>query len=153
MSLLLQETLLLKIHKTSTTETYKNTHMPDFKQGKDVESQTSPTNMTANENGDDNICPPETTISQIEEQLVRDDITNELYMPLPSTIAQKRKKKMLYVPLDFEISLTIDAFVDSGAYLSAFAQAGMDRNNKQQAPANIFKIDDPPNFQIQVANG
>ena len=24
---------------------------------------------------------------------------------------------------------------------------------KQQAPANIFKIDDPPNFQIQVASG
>ena len=24
---------------------------------------------------------------------------------------------------------------------------------KQQAPANIFKLDDPPNFQVQVANG
>ena len=28
----------------------------------------------------------------------------------------------------------------------------MDRN-KQQAPSNILKIDDPPNFQIHVANG
>ena len=59
---------------------------------------------------------------------------------------------MLYVPLDFKNGLTIDAPVDSGAYVSAIAQTEMDRI-KQQAPANIFKIEDPPNFQIQVANG
>ena len=58
---------------------------------------------------------------------------------------------MLYVPLDFENGLTIDALVDSGAYVSAIAQTELDRI-KQQAPANVFKIDDPPNFQIQVAN-
>ena len=59
---------------------------------------------------------------------------------------------MLYVPLDFKNGLTIDALVDSGAYVSAIAQTELDRI-KQQAPGNIFKIDDPPNFQIQVANG
>ena len=31
-------------------------------------------------NGDDNISLPEVTASQIEERLVRDDITNELYI-------------------------------------------------------------------------
>ena len=77
--------------------------------------------MTTYGNGDENISPPEITTSQIEEQLVRDDITNELYMPLSSTIALKRKKKMLYVPLDFENGLTIAALVDSGAYNSAIA--------------------------------
>ena len=50
------------------------------------------------------------------------------------------------------IGLTIDAFVDSGAYVSAIAQKKLDRI-KQQAPSNIIKIDEPLNFQIQVANG
>ena len=104
------------------------------------------------ENADDTISPPEITTSQIQKQLVRDDITNELYMPLSSTIVLKRKKKMLYVPPDFENGLTIDALVDSGAYVSAIAQKEMDRI-KQQAPSNILKIDGPPNFQIHVANG
>ena len=49
--------------------------------------------MTICDSGDDNISPPAITISQIEEQLVRDDNTNELYMPLSSTIVLKRKKK------------------------------------------------------------
>ena len=109
-------------------------------------------NVRADDDRDDNISPPKITISQIEEQLVMDDITNELYIPLSSTIVLKRKKEMLYVPLDFENGLTIDALIDSGAYVSAKAQNELDII-KQQAPSNILKIDDPPNFQIQVANG
>ena len=108
--------------------------------------------MKTCDSGDDDISPPAITISQIEEQLLRDDMTNELYMPLSSTIVLKRKEEMLYVPLDFEKGLTIDALVDSGAYVSAIAQKELDRI-KQQSPPNILKIDDPPNFQIQVANG
>ena len=81
-----------------------------------------------------------------------DDTTNEIYMPLSSTIVIKRKKRMLYVPLGFENGLTTDALVDSDAYVSAIAKTELDRI-KQQAPVNAFKIDDPPNFQIQVANG
>ena len=103
-------------------------------------------------NGNHNISPPGITSSQIQEQLVRDEITNELYMPLSSTIVLKRKKEMLYVPLDFENGLTIDAFLDSEAYVSAIAQKELDRF-QQQAPSNTLKIDDPDNFQIQVANG
>ena len=116
------------------------------------EIQRNETDMTTYDNGDDNISPPEITNSQIEERPVRDDITNELYMPLSSTIVLKRKKEMLYVPLDFNNGLTIDAFVDSGAYVSAITEKELDRI-KQETPSNIPKIDDPPNFQIQVANG
>ena len=76
------------------------------------EIQRDETDLTTYGNGDDNISPSEITISQIEERLVRDDINNELYIPLSSTIVRKRKKKMLYVPLDFVNGLTIDALVD-----------------------------------------
>ena len=58
----------------------------------------------------------------------------------------------MYVLLDFENGLTIDALVDLGAYVSAIAQKELD-GIKQQSPSNVLKIDDPPNFQIQVANG
>ena len=178
-----------------TNEIHENTHMPEFKQGNDVQSQTSPKKETSSQvsgsdteslletqtrsipvqcpndsnkqqneiqrneiglttygNEDNNISPPEITTSQIQEQLVRDDITNELYMPLSSTIVLKRKKEMLYVHLDFDNGLTIDALVDSGAYVSAIAQKELDRI-KRQSPSNILKIDDPPNIQIQLANG
>ena len=54
---------------------------------------------------------------------------------------------MLYVPLHFEIHLTVEALIDSRAYVSAIAQNDLD-TIKQNAP----HTDDPPNFQIQVAN-
>ena len=108
--------------------------------------------MTTHDKGVDNISPPKIKTSQIEARLVRVDITSELSMPLSSTIVLKRKKGMLYVPLDFENGLTTDAPVDSRAYVSAIAQKKSEII-KQQAPSNILKIDDPPIFQIQVANG
>ena len=116
------------------------------------EIQGKITDMTTYDSGDDNIPLPKTTTSQIEEQLVRDDVTNELYMPLSSTNISKRKKEMLNVLLDFENGSTIDALVDSRTYVSAIAQKEVDII-KQQAPSNILKIDDPPNFQFHVANG
>ena len=59
---------------------------------------------------------------------------------------------MLSVPLDFENNLTLDALVDSGAFVSAIAQDDLE-TIKQKAPSKILKNDDPPNFQIPVANG
>ena len=59
---------------------------------------------------------------------------------------------MLYVPLDFESILMVDALVDSGAFVSEIAQDILE-TIQQKAPINILKINDPPNFQIQVANG
>ena len=97
--------------------------------------------------------PPLTTVTPlIEEGLVRDEQTNEVYLPVTSTVVLKRKQKILYVPLDFENNLTVDALMDSGAFFSAIAQDDLE-SIKQKAPNNILKIDDPPNFQIQVANG
>ena len=87
----------------------------------------------------------------IEEGLVRDEQTNEVYFPLTSTVILKRKQERLYVPLDFENKLTVDALVDSRAFVSAIAQDDLE-SIKQKAPNIILKKDDPPNFQIQVAN-
>ena len=115
-------------------------------------NQRNEIDMMTCDNGYDNISPPVITISQTEERLARDETTNELSMPLSSTIVLKRKKEVLYVPLDFENGLTIVALVDSVAHVSAIAQNELDRI-KQQSLSNILKIDDPPNFQIQVANG
>ena len=96
--------------------------------------------------------PPLTTATPlIEEELVRVEQMNELYLPLTSTVVLKRKQEMLYVPLDFENNHTVDAPVDSKAFVSAIAQDDLE-TIKQKAPNNILKIDDPPNFQIQVAN-
>ena len=97
--------------------------------------------------------PPLTTATPLIEQgLVRDEQTNEVYLPSTSTVVLKRKQEMLYVPLDFENILTVDVLVDSGAFVSAIAQDDLE-TIKQKAPNNILKIDDPPNFQIHVANG
>ena len=96
--------------------------------------------------------PLTTATPLIEEGLVRDEQTNEVYLPLTSTVVLKRKQEMLYVPLDFENNLTVDALVDSRAFVSAIAQDDLE-TIKQKAPNNILKTDDPPNFQIQVANG
>ena len=83
---------------------------------------------------------------------MRDEQTNEVYLPLTTTVVLKRKQEMLYVPLDFEDNLTTDSLVDSGAFVSAIAQNDLN-TIKETAPNNILKIDDPPNFQKEVANG
>ena len=102
--------------------------------------------------GDKTTSPLTTATPLIEEGLVRDEQTNQIYLPLTSTVILKRKQQMLYVPLDFENNLTVDALVDSRAFVSAIAQDDLE-TIKQKAPNNILKIDHPPNFQIQVANG
>ena len=75
--------------------------------------QNSEQHVTTTLNGDIITPPLTTTTPLIEEGLVRDEQTNEIYLPLTSTVVLKRKQEMLYVPLDFENNLTIDALVDS----------------------------------------
>ena len=108
--------------------------------------------VTTTLNGDTTTPTLNTATPLIEERLVRDEQTKEAYLPLTSTVVLKRKQERLYAPLDFENNLSIDALVDSGAFVSAIAQDDLDKT-KQKAPNSILKINDPPNFQIQVANG
>ena len=86
----------------------------------------------------DTTTPLLTTATPLyEERLVRHEQTNDVYFPLTSTVVLKRKQEMLYVPLDFENNLTVDALVESGAFVSAIAQDDLD-TIKQKAPINIF---------------
>ena len=72
-------------------------------------------------NGDTTTPHLTTATPLIEEALVRVKQTNDVYLPLTSTVVLKRKQEMLYVPLDFENKLTRDALVDSRAFVSAIA--------------------------------
>ena len=115
-------------------------------------TQNAEQHVVTTRSGDTTTSPLTTATPLIEEGLVRDKQTNEIYLPLTSTVVLKRKQEMLYVPLDFENNHTVDALVDSGAFVSAIARDDLE-TIKKKAPNNILKIDDPPNFQIQVANG
>ena len=83
---------------------------------------------------------------------MRDKIIKELKIPLCSTIAHKRKKETLLVPLDFEIGLTLIALVDLGANVRPMTDDEV-LASKQQAPTNNFSFGDLPSFQTQIANG
>ena len=50
---------------------------------------------------DTTIPPLTTTTPLVEEGLVTDEQTNEVYLQLTSTIVLERKQELLYVPLDF----------------------------------------------------
>ena len=117
-----------------------------------TKTQNTEQHLVTTPNGDTTTITLTTATPLIEEGLVRDGQTNEIYLPLTSTVVLKRKQEMPYVPLDFENNLTVDALVNSRAFVSAIAQDDLE-TIKQKAPNNILKIDDPPNFQIQVANG
>ena len=115
-------------------------------------TQNTEQHVVTTHNGDTTTPLLTSATPLIIEGLVRDEQTNEVYLPLTSTVSLKRKQEMLYVPMDFENNLTVDALVDSGAFVGAIAQDDLE-TVKQKASNNILKIDDPPNFQIQVANG
>ena len=63
-------------------------------------------------NGNTTTPPLATATPLMEEALVRDKQTDEVYLPLTSKVVLKRKQEMVYVPLDFENILMVDALVD-----------------------------------------
>ena len=103
-------------------------------------------------NGDTTTPLLTTATPLIEERSVRDEQAIEIYLPLTSTVVLKTKARTAVLPLDFENNLTVDALVDSRAFVSAIARDDLG-TIKQKAPNNILKLDDLPSFQIQVAKG
>ena len=66
--------------------------------------------------------------------------------------SSENKKFSMYHWICKKNNLTVDAVVDSGAYLSPIAQNDLE-TIKQKAPRKVFNIDNPPNFHSQVAKG
>ena len=84
--------------------------------------QNSEQHITTTINGDTATPPLTTATPLIEEGFVEDEQTNEVYLPLTSTVVLKRKPERFYVPLNFAENLTVDALVDSGAFVSTLAR-------------------------------
>ena len=95
--------------------------------------QSSKQHVATTLTGDTTNPPLIITTQPIEEGLVRDEQTKEVYLPLTYRVVLKQKKEMLYVPLDFENNLTMDALPDSRAYVSAIAQNDLD-TKKTESP-------------------
>ena len=93
----------------------------DCSKNSSINTQSTEQHVVTTLDGDTTTPPLTTATPLIEEGLVRDEQTNEIYLPLTSTVFLKRNQEMLYVPLDFENNLTVDALVDSGAFVSATA--------------------------------
>ena len=95
--------------------------------------------------------PQSYPLAQIAEYLTRDPITKEECIPIFSAVSLKKKKKMLFAPMDFQ-DFTLDALIDSGALVNCISET--DYNTiLQMSPKDIVKELEPPPFKLQVANG
>ena len=72
------------------------------------------------------------------------------YIPLISAITLKKKKRMLFLQVEFN-NVKIDALVDSGAYINAIREKD-DEKIKQNADHCIINKAPPPPFKVQYAN-
>ena len=72
------------------------------------------------------------------------------YIPLMSAITLKKKKRMLFLPVDFN-SVKIDALVDSGAYINAISERDAEKLRQDANQCIIHKAPPPP-FKVQYAN-
>ena len=72
------------------------------------------------------------------------------YIPLMSAIALKKKKRLLFLPLDFN-TVKINALVDSGAYINAISERDADKLGHVASQCIINKAPPPP-FKVQYVN-
>ena len=72
------------------------------------------------------------------------------YVPLTTNLGLKKKRRMLYVPMDFG-KLTLDDLADTGALSRVIPDADL-RKIRLIAPQSIIKEGPAPNVQIMVAN-
>ena len=108
-------------------------------------TETATTNMRAESPSGDVIDTPTQEepqsypMAQIAEYLRQDPITQETQkcIPIFSAVALKRKKKMLFAPMDFK-NLTLDALIDSGALVNCISEADY-RNFHQMTPKTSLK--------------
>ena len=110
----------------------------------------APATAMANDDAEMTECPsklPE-DLDAIKEFIQHDN--NDDYIPLMSAIALKKKKRMLFLPVEFN-TVKIDALVDSGAYIDAISKRDAEKF-RQNASQCIVKRAPPPPFKVQYAN-
>ena len=66
-------------------------------------------------------APQSYPMAQIAEHLTEDPVTKEEFIPIFSAVTLKKKKKVLFAPMDFQ-DLTLDALFDSGALVSCISE-------------------------------
>ena len=82
-------------------------------------------------------------------QVTPDQLTR--FVPLPTNLPLKNKRKMQNFPMDFG-ELNKEGLIDTGALSSAIPEADL-RKFWLLAPHTILNKGPPPEFQIMVANG
>ena len=71
-------------------------------------------------------------------------------MPLHSTIVLKRRRRMLYLPLEFG-EITMDGLVDSGAFINPMSWSDYNAIKMKSESCVIEEYPQPP-FKIECAN-
>ena len=88
------------------------------------------------------------SLNSIKEYVTKKD--GETYIPLYSTIILKKKRRMLYLPLEFG-EITMDGLVDSGAFINAMSWS--DNNAiKMNSDSCVIKENPQLPFKIECAN-
>ena len=67
---------------------------------------------------------------------------NDDYIPLMSAIALKKKKRMLFLPVEFN-TVKIDALVDSGAYINAISERDAEKLRQNASQCIVNKAPHP----------
>ena len=112
--------------------------------------QTAPATAIAAEDEEITECHP--TLPEdldVIKEFIQHDKDDD-YIPLMSAITLKKKKRMLFLPVDFN-SVKIDALVDSGAYINAISERDAEKL-RQDANQCIIHEAPPPPFKVQYAN-
>ena len=112
--------------------------------------KTAPVTALTSDDAEITECPsklPE-DLDAIKEFIQHDK--DDDYIPLMSAIALKKKKRMLFLPVEFN-TVKIDALVDSGAYINAISEGDAEKL-RQHANQCIVNKAPPPPFQVQYAN-
>ena len=110
----------------------------------------SPTQENHHEHEEVTKCPQQLPYDlNIIKKFIQHDRDDD-YNPLMSANTLKKKKRMLFILLDFE-NTRIDALVYSGAYINVISERDADKI-QTEANATIFAKAPPPPFKIQYAN-
>ena len=113
-------------------------------------TQTAPAATIADTDEDITECP--TTLPEdldVIKEFIQHDKEDD-YIPLMSAITLKKKKRMLFLPVEFN-TVKIDALVDSGAYIDAISERDAEKFRLNANQCIVHKAPPPP-FKVQYAN-